>query len=84
MFPRDRRGLPAGRSAAGALLSAVLVGTLAAGACSGESPGAGKSRDCVPVVGENGETSGRCLPVAAPGKRVDRGTPVFSDPLTID
>ncbi|MGH3731103.1 MAG: hypothetical protein ACRDTU_20475, partial [Micromonosporaceae bacterium] len=41
-------------------------------------------RDCVPVVGENGETSGRCLPVAAPGKRVDRGTPVFSDPLTID
>lgn len=58
------------------LLACLLV---LAGCAAGQE----HASECVPVVGENGERSGRCLPVAPADRRVDTGTPVFSRPTEI-
>lgn len=58
------------------LLACLLVLT---GCASGQD----SASECVPVVGENGERNGRCLPVAPRDQRVDTGVPVFSKPTEV-
>lgn len=61
------------------LACAALFGT----ALSGCAAPAEHTSECVPVVAENGQRSGRCLPVAPRDRRVDTGTPVFSRPTRV-
>jgi len=49
-------------------------------------PGGGLAQDATPGDPEcvPNELNGNCLILAPPGNRVDRGTPVFSNPASID